>query len=217
MFANPLTPNIPDYLAFIYGIGVPTANFPSTTGVATGGDLNSLTDSAATWTVNQWQGYVVFDSSQGISVSIASNTGQTLTFATPLSTPIRVADKYLIASQWLFTTYAVALDTVNDLLCIGSSQLYVLGVYNLGADRLINYAQDVPDQTYFFDQRKDYAIFRPSAGLPSSANDGGTAVGILNPEWMKTMTLQDLQTMKTPFGRRYMEIAQNFGVIWGMS
>lgn len=218
MFATPTKPNISDYLAFIYSMGVPAPNFPSATGTATGGSTTTLVDAAATWTANQWAGYVVQDLVLGCPVSIVSNTTTTLTFATPLSLPVLAGDKYLIGSQWLFTTYTVAIETVNDLLCIASATLYVLALYNLGLDRLLNYAHDVTAQTYFKDQRTTYGLYNVKVGVPSSSADQGTSTGILNPEFMKTMTLGDLQTMKTPYGRRYMEIAQSFGVEpWGMS
>jgi hypothetical protein len=219
MFTNPRRPNISDYLAFVYGVGIPPANFPSATGTATGGDLDTLTDSTAAWSTDQWKGYVVQDIlQQQCPVSILSSTADTLTFAAPMSAPVAAGDKYLIGSQWLFTSFSVSLDTVNTVLEIGSSQLYLLAVYNLGVDRLLNYAQDVPDQTYFRDKRKDYGLFVVKVGVPSAAADNGTSTGILNPEFMKTMTLGDLQTLKTEFGRRYMEIAQNFGPnVWGIS
>lgn len=96
--------------------------------------------------------------------------------------------------------------------------LYVLAVYNLAADRLINFATDVTGQTYFQDWRKALRINEVSVGVPSSASDGGTATGILNPEQLERLTLLDLSTLKTPFGRTYMGFAQAYGTtIWGLS
>jgi hypothetical protein len=55
----------------------------STNGAVTSGTTTTLTASAATWTVNQWQGkYVVFPSlgTNGLTALITSNTATTLTF-----------------------------------------------------------------------------------------------------------------------------------------
>lgn len=214
MFANPTTPNAVDYLAFLYGVvGIPPANFPSVAGTATAGSNTTLTDSTQNWTANQWANYLMQDGNQ-VAV-IASNAGSTLTWTSPLTNPVEPGDSYLVASQWLFTTLAVSLSTVNELLV--GSPLYVLAIYNLAADRLLNYANDVPNQSYFRDARKDLRLATVSVGVPSAASDQGTATGILNPEFMKTMTLADLQTLRTPWGREYMGIALSVGTLWGLS
>ena len=115
-------------------------------------------------------------------------------------------------------TLTIAQDVVNPLLASMSGTLYVLAVYNLAADRLLNYAADQANQTYFRDMRKELRLNDFSAGVPAAVSDNGTSVGLVNPEWMKAMTLQDLHTLKTPYGRRYMEIAQSWGpTIWGAS
>lgn len=216
MFTNPTTPNATDYLAFLYGtVGIPEENFPSTAGVATGGSLTTLSDTSQTWTVNQWGGYVLSDTTQRQSLSVLSNTSTQLTFAA-VTLPVNAGDAYLVTPPVLLASLTIALATVNDMLtCTGV--MYVLAVYNLAADRLINYASDVPGQTYFKDLRKGFRLNDVSVGVPSAASDQGTAVGILNPEFMKTMTLADLQTLKTPYGREYMSIALSVGTLWGLS
>lgn len=124
---------------------------------------------------------------------------------------------------------SIAVATVNDALQVGCSSanattgtvllsLYVLAVYNLAADRLINYADDVPGQTYFEDTRKKFRIYEPAVGVTTSASDGGTAGSLKNPEYLSMLTLDDLQTLKTPWGRRYMGMAQAYGpVVWGLT
>lgn len=94
---------------------------------------------------------------------------------------------------------------------------YALAVYNLGADRVINFAQDQPDRTYFFDMRKDLGVnpFRP--GVVASSGGTGNSQSTLNPEFMKNLTMGDLQSMKTPYGREYLNIAQQIGPLWGVT
>lgn len=112
----------------------------------------------------------------------------------------------------------IALDIVNDSINCASPYLYTYAVYNLAADRLISYAQDSNGQTFFADARAGFRIFSPGLGVPTAASDQGTSVGLLNPEFMRMFTLRDLQTLKTPFGRAYMEIAMDYGSnLWGLS
>jgi hypothetical protein len=99
-----------------------------------------------------------------------------------------------------------------------SLTIYVQAVYNLGTDRLYNWAGDVGGQTYFADKRKEWGLWTMSVGVASQASDQGTAVGLLNPEQMQLLTLQDLQTLKTPWGRAYMAYAQMYGRnLWGLT
>jgi hypothetical protein len=218
---NPTRPNVIDYVSFLYGsvgIPIPPEELPTATGTATSGSTTTLVDATQLWTTNQWNGYGVGDATQRELAWVATNTATMLTFMAPAPAPVATGDIYIVAPAVVFTSFAVALAVVNPVIAVGSCTLYVLAVYNLAADRLINYAPDQPNQTYFSDQRKNMHIFIPRVGVPSAANDNGTSVGILNPEFMKTLTMRDLQTLKTPFGRQYMEIALDYGPnLWGVT
>lgn len=131
-------------------------------------------------------------------------------------------------SMWIGTTLGVALNFVSqELNILGGCQsseggaapvsIYVLAVYNFAADRLINYAPDVNNQTFFREARESYGIMKPSVGVVAGASDQGTSGSLLNPEFTQHLTLMDLQQMKTPWGRQYMEFAQMMGTLWGMS
>jgi hypothetical protein len=218
----PTTPTQAGYTAFLYSVvGIPIVSLPTSSGTATAGTTMTLTDSVQTWSLNEWADYALTDISSNVIATIASNTATTLTFTAALPESINVGDAYLIAPQIVPMSLSVALEIVNAILALGSCQMYTLAVYNLAADRLINYAVDatiLPDQTYFFDERKKLRINEVSVGVPSAASDQGTATGILNPEFMKTMTLRDLQTLKTPWGRDYMSIALDWGAdTWGLT
>lgn len=219
MFTNPTAPNLQDYLSFLYGtVGIPQANLPSVTGVATGGDTGFLEDDTQDWTANQWVGFLITDVTQGASSSVVGNDDTRLFFATALPDPVQLADAYLVMPSVVEISLSIAQEIVNPVLQSVSAQIYLLAVYNLAADRLINFAQDVPDQSYFLDLRTTLRLTNVSVGVSSSVNDQGTAVGILNPEQMKFFTLQDLQTLKTPYGRQYMAFAQMYGrTTWGVS
>lgn len=105
---------------------------------------------------------------------------------------------------------------------------FALAVYNLAGDRLINFAQDLPDadpvdgsnpaQPYFAYMRSQLKILSYVGGTVQSTSDEGTSVGLVVPKAMENFTLADLQNLKTPWGRNYMGIAQEYGPSgWGLS
>lgn len=121
-------------------------------------------------------------------------------------------------SQWIASTFNMAIDTVNTTLALASGLAYTLAVYNLGSDRLINYAIDLQGQSYFSQVRQQFGIANFSPGMVSASSDEGTGESLLNPEFMRTMTMGDLQMTKTPWGRQYMAFAQEYGgTIWGLT
>lgn len=128
-----------------------------------------------------------------------------------------VAETITATNQWITTTFGVAMDTVNDAIAL-EAELYSFAVYNLATDRLVNWAPDITGQTYFKDLRRDMKIERPALGVASSGSDQGTSGTVLNPEFMKQLTLADLQVLRTPWGREYIGIAQSWGsTLWGVS
>ena len=120
-------------------------------------------------------------------------------------------------SPWIGYAYAVSIDIVNPFINRISPLQYTLAVYNLGGDRLINFAPDEPDSTFFADTRAamNLTVFVP--GTVASTADVSTSVGMLNTEAMKTFTLANLQSLKTPWGRVYLGIAQDSGTLWGIA
>jgi hypothetical protein len=223
VFSNPTTPNLADYLTFLAGIGIPPiatpAVFPMVSGAATqGGDPASLTDFTQSWRTNQWAGSFLTDSTQGATTYLTSNTSVTVLFATPFANPVVAGDDYQIVPGIAPVSLSIALEIVNQTLAQVSPTIYTLAVYNLAADRLINYAPDVAGQTFFQDLRKKLRLSEISVGVPSQASTDGLATGILNPEQMKLFTLGDLQTLKTGPGRQYMSFAQMVGrTVYGLS
>ncbi len=106
---------------------------------------------------------------------------------------------------------------VSPRFCAFPGATYATMVYNLGADYVINYAVDQPNQTYFRDLRKSFGIGLFVPGVTGSSSDSGTSQSRVTPEFMKTMTFADLQMLKTPYGRAYLGMAQTQGTLWGIS
>ena len=83
--------------------GTPTANASFTAQSTT-----VLVDSTKNWTTNQWAGYVCYmtttlsASATGQSFRIASNTANSLTFTTTVTTPVNATTKYVITKPNAF-------------------------------------------------------------------------------------------------------------------
>lgn len=118
----------------------------------------------------------------------------------------------------IFITFAydLAIATVNPALA-AVPPIYTLAVYNLGADFLVQWCQDIPPSTYWTDLRASFAIFAFAPGVVTSSSDNGTSTSLLNPEQMKDFTLSNLQNLKTPYGRQYLAWAQSYGPLWGLT
>ena len=122
------------------------------------------------------------------------------------------------SSTQIDDTLAVAQDIVSMTIQEAAPTIYVLAVYNLATDRLLNYAIDQTGQTYFVDIRKAWNLLDITVGVISGGTDQGTTSAIENPEQLKMLTLADLQMLKTPYGRTYLGFAQSYGTnLWGLT
>lgn len=136
-------------------------------------------------------------------------------------------------SPYIEASYQAALDWVAPVLALipsGSAtqpSLYARAVYNLAGDRMVNYAQDAPDAPpvsgsdlpYFANIRATMKLDAFVGGVVSSTSDEGTSVSLAVPdEIAKGMTFDNLQRMKTPWGREYLGIIQSLGPsVWGVT
>lgn len=120
------------------------------------------------------------------------------------------------ASPVIAMAYALAIDLVNPQAAI-APVIYDLMVYNLATHTLICMAPDNGTSTYFSNARTKLGLGNFMAGLISSSSDQGTSQALAIPDFIKGLSLADLQYLKTPWGRFYLEYAQRFGSAWGIS
>ena len=122
--------------------------------------------------------------------------------------------------------YNLAYNTVNPALaCMPNANtaeptIYATAVYNLAADMLINFAPDSagpPPSTYFADLRKSFGCNSFVGGVINSTSDEGTSQGMVVPDFAQTLTVAQVQNLKTPYGRMYLGIAAGYGPLWGLS
>jgi hypothetical protein len=104
---------------------------------------------------------------------------------------------------------------------LNTPSIYAFAVYNLGCAFLLEFAQDDPTadppQTFWTDLRNRLGLNSFSFGLITSAADQGTSESTYIPDQIKGMTLMDLQLAKSPWGRKYLMIAGQWGAIWGLT
>jgi hypothetical protein len=130
-------------------------------------------------------------------------------------------------SIYITYAYIAAVTTVNLQLTAAIGPAFMLAVYNLGADFIFNYAPDVnqipypeknPDGLYYFAYlRKQWNLNGFVGGVISASQDQTTSQSMDVPKQFDTLTISDLQHLKTPWGQAYLAIAQKVGMLWGIS
>ena len=112
-------------------------------------------------------------------------------------------------------SYNFAINICTDLLSIipqiPGQFLYITAVYNLAGDTLLTYGIDQTGQTFFKQAQQKYQLNTFVSGVVTFAGDEGTQTSLTVPEAMKNLTIGNLQNLKTPYGRTYLQIAQDFG------
>jgi hypothetical protein len=103
-YSNPSNPNNPFGVGFTTGTVTKTAGKAAMTcltragqgGIATGGSTTTMTDTSRTWTTNEWAAFTFYDVNSQLTVGIASNTSNTLTFSSSIGTAVAAQDQYMI-------------------------------------------------------------------------------------------------------------------------
>lgn len=114
-------------------------------------------------------------------------------------------------------SYDQSIDEVNDDLALVSVNIYTTAIYNLATHYLVNVARDVDGSTYFAEAQDKFGLTRFVVGPLSSAADVSTSDSFAIPDYVKRMSISDVELMKTPWGRAYMSIAMKAGTLWGIS
>lgn len=133
-------------------------------------------------------------------------------------------------SVWIGYAFDVAMAIVNQALtqvAVGAAgaTIYTMAVYNLATSNVVNFAQDVPDAPlvpgsrfpYFENLRSTWNIKSFVSGVLNSVSDEGTSSGWVVPKPAEDFTLADLQYLKDPYGRAYLQLAQRFGTLWNVA
>lgn len=124
---------------------------------------------------------------------------------------------FIYAVQMAPMVSAAPLIGANIIIGGGLYDPYSMMVYNLGTDFLINTAPDVAGSSFFAGARKQFGLDKFTPGVVSSSSDSGTSVSLDVPDFFKNISLNDLQALKTPWGRTYVMLAQQYSNNWGLS
>ena len=108
-------------------------------------------------------------------------------------------------------SYEFAVKTCTETLGTISQFLYVNAVYNLAGDTLLTYGKDQPGKTFFKDVQQKYQLNTFVPGVVDGAHDETTGSSMLVPDQFKKLTIGNLQNVKTPYGRLYLQIVQDLG------
>jgi hypothetical protein len=94
-----------------------------------------------------------------------------------------------------------------------------IGGFSIGQSAVAGYIVGASvTQQYFTIARARLGINQFSPGVITSTSDLTTSAGLLNPKFMQNLTLENLQLLKTSFGRAYLGIAMKYGpTVWGLS
>jgi hypothetical protein len=135
-------------------------------------------------------------------------------------------------SVYLAQAFWAAMTITNETLeIVGTAEppvqqyptYYAQAVYNLAGDFLVRYTPDdtaltPPNDTYFQTLRTNMNLNAFVPGIIQSSSDQGTSQSFAIPDFIKSMTMGDLQLMQTPWGRNYLNLAQAAGpTIWGLT
>lgn len=147
-----------------------------------------------------------------------------------------IAPKYLEPTNPAIQfSFDFALTIVNRTFQVVSPFAYNVMVYNLAGHNLLMFAGDIPGVFYvnpdgsehmsaegqpigyfgYIRQSMDLNGFPP--GIVQSTADETTSASFVVPDAMKNLSFQDLETARTPWGRRYLGLAQSYGAIGGIS
>ena len=110
---------------------------------------------------------------------------------------------------------AMALESTADYSRLGFCLYYDQLVYLLAFNNLV-VMSCLPALAAI---RSATGVDSMSSGFVQSASDVTTSASALIPDFFKNLSMYEMGLMKTPWGRRYLEIASRFKAIamWGVS
>jgi len=108
-------------------------------------------------------------------------------------------------------SYEFSIRTCSNTLDVIDEFLYTNAVYNLAGDTLLTYGKDQPGQSFFTQVQQKYQLNTFVPGVVDGAHDESTGSSMLVPDTFKRLTIGNLQNLKTPYGRFYLQIVQDLG------
>ena len=210
-FSNPTTPNLADFITFVYSNGVSNTQLPSgVLNVVTVDASGNLTATSVSGTVAA--GMVLIGTGLANNATLVSYDSSTLTGTVSPAPSVAISGATVNAwSPYLTWAFGQATGASPDPPPLLAPIIWVLATYNLGMHVLLRIAQDVSGQTFFQDTRTDFKIGSFVSGVLSASNDENTGNQIVVPEAFKKLSLGNLDLLKTPYGQEYLMYIQQYG------
>ena len=210
-FANPTTPNLSDFITFVYSNGVNQSVLPY--GVLNNVSVNTSGDLAAgsiTGTITA--GMVLIGTGLANNATLVSYDSSTLTGTVSPAPSVAISGATVNAwSPYLALAFGQATGASPDPPPLLAPIIWVLATYNLGMHVLLRIAQDVSGQTFFQTNRATFKLGSFVSGVLSASNDENTGVQLVVPEAFKKLSLGNLDLLKTPYGQEYLMYIQQYG------
>jgi hypothetical protein len=116
------------------------------------------------------------------------------------------------------TSLNIAYDGLKYIPCQPATpSIYAIAVYNLGGAVLVDIAQDTPPDNFWDTLRDKLGINTFVPGYTTSASDQGTSQSMTLLQAVQNFTMLDAQLAKSPWGRMYLQLAGEWGTIWGLT
>lgn len=213
MFTDPSQPNLPDFNSYVLAQGIPAADLPSGTLATVAIDTTGAITGTPTGTIQAGQILIGAGIPDGTYIVTWTGSAGTVSPAPLTAVSTASASAY---SQYVVWALNYALQFALPGPGIGSGYAgmagqYVLAVYNLGTHQLLKTGQDQSGQAFFTQARATYKLNSLVPGPVLASGDQATSETLLLPEFFKGLTLQQLDLLKTPYGRDYLGYAQDYG------
>jgi hypothetical protein len=209
MFTNPTQPNLSDFNAFVLNQGVPSGDLPSGTLTTVGIDTSgNLTAASTTGTIAAGMALVGSGIPSNTYIATWNGTSGTVLPVPEVAVEAATAAAYSPYAAWAFAA-AVAI-TLTPPSCMPPIE-YVMAVYNYGMHKLLKIGQDQAGQTFFADQRAAFKLLSFKAGPVGASADQATSQTLVTPDFLKGLTMGDLDLLLTPWGREYLDYSQAYG------
>ena len=215
-FADPTVPNAADFAVFVYNQGVTTAQLPSNSlylqwaftyaldQVFTVAQMPAILYVLAVYNCGMHRLLQIAQDATGLALTSLAWAGGVVTATTTAALVAPVG-----------TVFGASVSGAVPLGYNGAFQATVTGtntfIYPLAANPGAETQAGTFGQTYIADSRKTYGLLAFTAGPVISSSDEGTSQTLVEPEWMKTLTISAGNLLKTPWGADYLSYTQQYG------
>ncbi|MDR3445975.1 hypothetical protein [Dyella sp.] len=215
-FVDPVVPNLADFITFCQAQGVSAAYLPPSSDYYQWA-LDHAVNTVYTVTCIPAAEYVIACYNFGMHWLVCNAPDVTRLAISSLTWSAGAA--IAVAAATLGFAVGEAVDiTVGAVLPLGYNGCFSAQVmsgtsfaYPLATNPGTVTNEGVFGFTFFASLRKQYQILSLVAGPVQTATDQGTSTTLAVADFFKTLTIGDLDLMKTPWGQRYLAYAQKAG------